>query len=78
MPLPIRIPVMFKGAVTFSLGQIDTCLSFQFHNNPDNLMATASCFFNGAIETVSASVVQGRSESDSPRFVGAMACVHYE
>ena len=58
---------------------IDGLLSYSDHpHQPDQRDGYCQLFFNGAVETVSSSLVQGRSDSDSPDFVGSIASVHYE
>ncbi len=58
---------------------LDGYLSFSpIPQQPNQFDGYCQLFFNGAIETVSSSLVRGRSESDSPEFVGSLTCIHYE
>jgi len=70
------MPLGGYGSKRFNL---DGSLSFSDHpHQPDKHDGYCQLFFNGAVETVSSSLVQGRSDSDSDDFVGSLASVHYE
>ena len=69
-------PLGGYGSQRFNL---DGHLSVSDHpHQPNERDGYCQLFLNGAIETVSSSLIQPRSESDSTDFVGSIASVHYE